>query len=349
MGALPPAGGRAAGQLEYLAVEADMKLFRNPNFDFIRWRWHAIALSALVILAGLSLVVSRGGLPLGIDFSGGTIVVLDFEKPTGEEAVRAALQSLPGEEIVQTYGDPADYQVLVRLRQQEGVEQGSTLDEGAKAVVGAVEKAALGTFQVTSSEIVHPAVREDLKWKGIYATLASLVAITLYIAFRFRVSFAIGSIIATFHDILMTFAFLVFFKYELSLNIVAAMLTMVGYSVNDMIVIFDRVRENTRHSRREPLGQVINTSINQTLARTVITSGTVFLSVLALYLFGGDVLEGFAFTMLVGTLATTYSGWFIAPSIAIMLSGRGVRQGQQPAGTAAAPPSARKPSRRRAS
>jgi preprotein translocase subunit SecF len=322
-----------------------MKLFRNPNFDFIRWRWHAIAFSSLVIIAGLWLVGSRG-LPLGIDFSGGTIVVLDFDKPTNEEAVRNALSSLPGDEVVQTYGNPADYQILVRLPQQEGVEQGSALSEGAQSVIAAVQKAGLEPFKVISTEIVGPAVGKDLQRKGLYATLASVIAITLYIAFRFRVSFAVGSIIATFHDILMTFAFLVFFKYELSLNIIAAMLTMVGYSVNDMIVIFDRVRENTRNNRREPLDKVINTSINQTLARTVITSGTVFLSVLALYLFGGDVLEGFAFTMLVGTVATTYSGWFIAPSIAIMLSGRGGARGQQAAGAPAAAPAARKPGRR---
>ena len=323
-----------------------MKLFRNPNFDFIRWRWHAILFSSLVIIAGLWLVGSRG-LPLGIDFSGGTIVVLDFDKPTNEEAVRNALASIPGEEIVQTYGNPADYQILVRLPQQEGVEQGSTLSEGANKIVAAVEKAGLGPFKVISTEIVGPAVGRDLQRKGIYATIASLIAITLYIAFRFRMSFAVGSMIATLHDILMTFAFLVFFNYELSLNIIAAMLTMVGYSVNDMIVIFDRVRENTRHNRREPLEKLINTSINQTLARTVITSGTVFLSVLALYLFGGDVLEGFAFTMLVGTLATTYSGWLIAPSIAIMLSGRGGARGQQAAGApTAAAPAGRKPGRR---
>jgi preprotein translocase subunit SecF len=324
-----------------------MKLFRNPNFDFIRWRWHAIAFSLIIILAGVWRVATNG-LPLGIDFSGGTIVILDFEKPTGEEAVRTALAPLPGEEVVQTYGDPSTHQILVRLPMKDGVEQGAQLSEGANSVVAAVEKAGLRPFSIVSTEIVGPSVGKDLQRKGIYATLASLVAITLYIAFRFRVSFAIGSIIATFHDILMTFAFLVFFNYELSLNIVAAMLTMVGYSVNDMIVIFDRVRENTRNTRREPLDKVINTSINQTLARTVITSGTVFLSVLALYLFGGDVLRGFAFTMLVGTLATTYSGWLIAPSIAIMLSGRKALQGQ-PAPAAAAAASTRKPGRRRAS
>jgi preprotein translocase subunit SecF len=325
-----------------------MTLFKTPNFNFIRWRWYSIAFSMLVIIAGLSVMATRG-LPLGVDFSGGTIVVLDFERPTSEQAVRAAVDPLPGDETVQTYGNPSEHQILVRLPQREGVEQAAALSEGAQAVLAAVEKAGLGPFEVRSSEIVGPAVGKDLQRKGIFATVASLFAITLYIALRFRLSFAIGSIVATFHDILMTFAFLVFFGYELSLNVIAAMLTMVGYSVNDMIVIFDRVRENTRHSRREPLDQVINTSINQTLARTVITSGTVFLSVLALYLFGGDVLRGFAFTMLAGTLATTYSGWFIAPSIAIMLSGRKAARGVTvPATSAQSAPAPTRKAKRRA-
>jgi preprotein translocase subunit SecF len=328
-----------------------MHLFKNPHFDFLRWRWYAIVFSTLVIAAGFAVMMTRG-LSLGVDFSGGSIIVLDFEKPTSEEAVRAAVEPLPGEEAVQTYGEPGDHQILIRLPQREGVEQGASLGEGAQAVLAAVEKAGLGPFEVRSTEIVGPAVGKDLQRKGIFATVASLVAITAYIAVRFRLSFAVGSIIATLHDILMTFAFLVFFRYELSLNIIAAMLTMVGYSVNDMIVIFDRVRENTRHVRRAPLDTVINNSINQTLARTVITSGTVFLSVLALYLFGGDVLRGFAFTMLVGTLATTYSGWFIAPSIAIMLSDRRSRSAGAPAAAEAPAPAAtgsRKPKRRRVS
>ena len=325
-----------------------MNLFKHPNFDFLRWRWIAIAVSTIVIVAGIVRIMTAG-VPLGVDFTGGTIVVLDFQNPTSEEMVRNAIQSLPGDETVQRYGDPSEQQILIRLPQREGVEQGASLSEDAQAVVAAVEKAGLAPFEVRSTEIVGPSVGKDLQRKGIWATIASLIAITAYIAVRFRLSFAIGSIIATLHDILVTFAFLVFFQYELSLNIIAAMLTMVGYSVNDMIVIFDRVRENTRNTRREPLDRVINNSINQTLTRTVITSGTVFLSVLALYLFGGDVLKGFAFTMLVGTLATTYSGWFIAPSIAIMLSGRQTRQAGAPAATtsgAATAATARKPKRR---
>ncbi|MGH9329694.1 MAG: protein translocase subunit SecF [Vicinamibacterales bacterium] len=296
-----------------------MRLFRTtPNFNFIRWRWHALALSTVIIMAGAALVVTRG-LPLGIDFAGGTAIVVKFERPVTEQAILEALASQPGEKMVQRYGAPGDNEILIRLPELV-VEQGASLEQGARAVFDRLKQANLGNFVEQSTEIVGPAVGADLQRKGIYATLFSLAAITAYIAIRFRVSFALGSIVATFHDILATLAFLVFFEYELSLNIVAAMLTMVGYSVNDMIVIFDRVRENSRLARREPLEKVINDSINQTLTRTVITSGTIFLSVLALYVFGGEVLEGFAFTMLVGTVATTYSGWFIAPSIAIMLS-----------------------------
>ena len=158
--------------------------------------------------------------------------------------------------------------------------------------------------------------------KGIYATLASVVGIAIYIAFRFRPAFAIGAIAATLHDVLITLAFLAFFGYDLSLNIVAALLTITGYSVNDTIVIFDRVRENMRTMRRDSLEKIVNTAVNQTLSRTIITAGTTFLSVLALFVFGGEVLHGFAFTMLVGIISGTYSTVFIAAAIAIILGNR---------------------------
>jgi preprotein translocase subunit SecF len=299
-----------------------MQIFKNTHYNFLRWRWHAIALSTLVVLGGIAVAYSRGGLALGIDFAGGTNVIVKFEQPVSEDRVRAALEKIPGDKAVQQYGDPAGNEILIKLPQIEGAEQGTSLEQGGQQAIEALRAAGLPKFEVISTEIVGPVIGADLQRKGIYATLASLLAITAYIAFRFRPSFALGSVIATLHDILVTFAFLIYFNYELSLNIVAALLTMVGYSVNDMIVIFDRVRENMRSQRRESLDKVVNDGVNQTLARTVITSGTVFLSVLALYLFGGEVLEGFAFTLLVGTLATTYSGWFIAPSIAIMLSER---------------------------
>jgi preprotein translocase subunit SecF len=325
-----------------------MQIFHNANYNFIRWRWHAIALSALVIAAGVVAMIQRGGLPLGIDFSGGTIVIVKFEKNVSEEEVRRAVASIPGEEVVQQYGPAEERQVLIRLPLTQTAGQGTSLEEGAKQIVAALEKAGLPKFEIVSREIVGPVIGAELQRKGIYATLASIVGITLYIAFRFRPSFALGAIAATFHDIFVTLAFLTFAGYDLSLNIVAAILTITGYSVNDTIVIFDRVRENLRSMRRDSLEHVVNVSVNQTLSRTIITAGTTFLSVLALYLFGGEVLRGFAFTMLVGIVSGTYSTIFIAAAIAIILSQRKHRG----AGTAAreAPAqSARKSGRARAS
>jgi preprotein translocase subunit SecF len=298
-----------------------MQIFSNTHYDFIRWRWHALALSAVVILAGIGMIVQRG-LPLGIDFSGGTIVVFKFEKPIGEDAVRKATASVPGEKVVQQYGKPEENSILVRLPQPPGVEEGFSLEKDAKALNDAVQAANLGPFKVISREVVGPAIGKDLQRKGLWATLLSILGITAYIALRFRLTFAIGAIAATFHDILVTLSFLVFFGYDLSLNVIAALLTITGYSVNDTIVIFDRVRENMHTMRRDDLEKVVNHSVNQTLGRTLITAGTTFLSVLALYLFGGEVLEGFAFTMLVGIVSGTYSTIFIAAAVAILMSKR---------------------------
>jgi preprotein translocase subunit SecF len=296
-----------------------MDLFSNTNYNFTKWRWHALAFSALIVLLGL-VQIARNGLPLGIDFSGGTIVVLKFQQATSEEAVRNALDVLPGEKVVQQYGAAAANEILVRLPQGPGVEQGTSLEHGARQVTDAIGKANIGQFETISTEIVGPVIGKDLQRKGIYATLASILGITLYIAFRFRLSFAVGAIAATLHDVVVTLAVLTFFGYELSLNIIAAILTITGYSVNDTIVIFDRVRENFRTMRGATLENQVNTAVNQTLSRTIITAGTTFLSVLALYVFGGEVLEGFAFTMLVGIVSGTYSTVFIASAIAIGLS-----------------------------
>jgi preprotein translocase subunit SecF len=320
-----------------------MNLFTNTNYNFTKWRWHALAISALVVVFGL-VQIARNGLPLGIDFSGGTIVVLKFQQPVSEEAVRTALNALPGEKVVQQYGAASANEVLVRLPQAEQTEQGTSLEQGARQVLEAVRAANLGPFEVVSTEIVGPVIGKDLQRKGIYATLASIFGITLYIAFRFRLSFAIGAIAATLHDVIVTLAVLTFFGYELSLNVIAAILTITGYSVNDTIVVFDRVRENFRTMRGASLENQVNTAVNQTLSRTVITAGTTFLSVLALYIFGGEVLEGFAFTMLVGIVSGTYSTVFIASALAIALS---KNESATPAAPAAPARSASERARRR--
>ncbi len=298
-----------------------MQIFSNTHYDFIKWRWHALVLSALIIIAGVVMIVQRG-LPLGIDFSGGTIVVFQFDKPIGEDAVRKAIEGVPGEKVVQQYGKPDDRSILVRLPQPPGVEEGFSLEKDAKALNEAVKAANLGPFKEINREVVGPAIGQDLQRKGLWATLLSILGITAYIALRFRLTFALGAIAATFHDILVTLAFLVFFGYDLSLNVIAALLTITGYSVNDTIVIFDRVRENMHTMRRDDLEKVVNQSVNQTLGRTIITAGTTFLSVLALFLFGGEVLHGFAFTMLVGIISGTYSTIFIAAAVAILMSKR---------------------------
>jgi len=306
-----------------------MRIFEHANYNFIQWRWQALGLSALVIAAGIALIITRG-LPLGIDFSGGTSLVLRFQQPVAEDGLRRALDTIPGDKVVQQYGEAQANEWLVRLPLVETAEQGTSLEQGARQVVDAVTAANLGTFEVISRDIVGPVIGRDLQLKGIYATLASIVGITIYIGIRFRFAFAIGAIAATLHDVLVTLAFLVFFGYDLSLNIVAAILTITGYSVNDTIVIFDRVRENLKARRRDSLESVVNASVNETLSRTVITAGTTFMSVLSLFLFGGEVLEGFAFTMLVGIISGTYSTVFIAAAIAIVVSGRQAEGRPQP-------------------
>ena len=299
-----------------------MRIFTNPNYNFIKWRWHALVLSALVIGAGIATMIARGGPPLGVDFEGGTVIVVRFAQPTGEDPVRRALGPLSAEAVVQqTRGSAGENEIMIRLPQRQGLEQGASLEADAQAVKDSLTKAGL-PHEVRSTEIVGPVIGQDLKRKGILATLTALGGILAYIALRFRPSFGVGAIVATFHDILVTLVMLTWFNYELSLNVIAAILTITGYSVNDTIVVFDRVRENQRLMRREPLEQIVNKSVNQTLARTVITAGATFQAVVAFYLFGGEVLEGLAFTLLVGIVTGTYSTVFIAAAIAIILSRR---------------------------
>jgi preprotein translocase subunit SecF len=299
-----------------------MRILENTNFNFIRWRWHALILSVVVIWAGVATIFLRGGLPLGIEFTGGTSIVLRFAQPTGEEAVRRAVAPISKDAAVQQFGKPEAREIVVRMPITPGQEQGTGLELDAKKLEDAVRAANLGAFEVRSKDIIGPVMGKDYQSKGIWATVAAMGGILVYIGIRFRFTFAIGAIVASFHDILVTVVFLVWAGYDLSLNVIAALLTITGYSVNDTIVVFDRVRENQRNMRREPLDQIVNKSVNQTLGRTIITSGTAFLSVVALYVFGGEVLRGFSFTMLVGIITGTYSTVFIAAAIAIILSRR---------------------------
>jgi preprotein translocase subunit SecF len=296
-----------------------MRILTNVNIDWLRWRWHALILSWVIILSGAGLLITRG-LPLGIDFSGGTLVVVRFEQPVATRAVLDALASIPGDKVVQQYGDAGGNEVLIRLPQSEQAEEGFGLGQAGAAIVPNLEAAGFGNFEVLSTEVVGPVIGQDLQRKGMYATALSLLGIMTYISFRFRWNVGVGALTASLHDVFITLSILSFAGYEMSLNVVAAILTLVGYGVNDQIVIFDRVRENLRAHRRQPMNVVINKSVNQTLPRTVLTAGTTGFAVLGLYLFGGPVLEPFAFTLLVGIVSSTYSTVFIASAIADWLN-----------------------------
>jgi preprotein translocase subunit SecF len=300
-----------------------MHIFKDTNYNFLRWRWHALALSWAIVLAGFFVIVTKG-IPLGVEFAGGTVVVTQFDQQVSVQQVRDAMQrAMPGvETVVQEYGTPGDRQIMVRIP-LVGAESDGSLSRTRDQITGALKQAGIGNFNIVGSEIVGPIVGEELTRKGIWATVLSMVAILLYIGVRFQISFGVGAIVATIHDLLVTLAFLAFFQYDLSLNVIAAILTITGYSTNDTIVIFDRVRENARAMRRDALNDVINRSINQTLGRTLITGGTALMSALALFLFGGEVLRGFAFTMVVGIITGTYSTIFIAAAIVSFWRGTG--------------------------
>jgi preprotein translocase subunit SecF len=301
-----------------------MHIFKNTKYDFLRWRFHALALSWIVIIAGVAVMMTKG-IPKGVEFAGGTVVIEQFEQPVTVQQVRAALDShYPGgggDAVVQSYGDAAQRQIMIRVPQVGG-EAGAALTGSADQVEQALKAANLGTFKRQGTEIVGPTVGRELTSKGLSATVLSLLGILIYLAFRFQFSFGVGAVIATIHDLLITIAFLAFFQYDLTLNVIAAILTMTGYSTNDTIVIFDRIRENMRSMRRDSLNDVINASVNQTLGRTIIVSGTALLTALALFFFGGDVLHGFAFTMIVGIITGTYSSVFIASAVVSFWRGK---------------------------
>jgi preprotein translocase subunit SecF len=323
-----------------------MHIFKNTHYNFLRWRWPALGLSWAIVLAGLAVIMTRG-IPLGVEFAGGTVVVTQFEQQVSVEQVRGAMQrSFPGvETVVQEYGNAGDRQVMVRVP-IVGDESDGSLSKAREQITAALQQGGVGNFTIIGSEIVGPVVGEELTRKGIWATVLSLVGILIYIGVRFQISFGVGAIVATIHDLLVTLAFLAFFQYDLSLNVIAAILTITGYSTNDTIVIFDRVRENARAMRRDGLDDIINKSINQTLGRTLITGGTALMSALALFLFGGEVLRGFAFTMVVGIITGTYSTVFIAAAIVSFWRGGRAQVAASPAVTVTPQPAGRPKNRK---
>ena len=294
-----------------------MDIIRDTHIDWLKYRWHFIGLSLVVIALGAIDIWRKGGLRFGIDFSEGTIVYAKFEKTPQIDAVRQKLGAAGiGEAVIQRY-DREELN-LVMIRVERGGEGVGDLDTTANRILVVLEKDFPDNRLIDSStEIVGPVVGKELRRQATYATLASLVFMMVYIGFRFEPIFGVAATIAVFHDVLVSLGLVSIFNYEISLNVIAAFLTLVGYSVNDTIVIFDRVRENRKLTRKQSLAEILNLSLNQTLRRTILAGGLTFLAVLALFLFGGEVLRGFSFVLVVGLIAGTYSTIGIAAPVVL--------------------------------
>jgi preprotein translocase subunit SecF len=297
-----------------------MEILKNPQFDFLGKARYFIAASVIIIAAGVAYMATHG-VRYGVEFSGGTELIVKFKNAPQVDRIRPALEPVAPGVVIQTYGNPASNQVLIRVA--GGTDVAGELDTTAKRVLDTLATSySDNPVLESSSEIVGPVVGAELRRKAIQLTAWGLFFQLIYIAFRFKgAKWGAAATVAVLHDVLVTLALLAFVGYDITLNVIAALLTLVGYSVNDTIVIFDRARENLRQKRKEPLRKVLNDSVNQTLTRTIISNGTTFLSVLGLYLFGGEVLKGFGFTMVFGIIVGTYSTIYIASPLVVWLDG----------------------------
>lgn len=322
-----------------------IEIFKDVKVDWLANRRLFIAVSILLMLAGLGSAVYRQwnhrrnpsapqAFNLGVDFKGGTVMTIKFRQRPRAEELHAAIAAEDVRDAIVQITDKPD-EVLVKMP-LEGPDTSRAGEGGAQVDVGQVkvrkalakfgaeapEKADLNSdpnaaYKIIGTEAVGPVAGQQLRNKAIAVTLAALVGILLYIGFRFEWTYGAAAVIAVFHDVLVTLGFFSIFQWEISLTVIAALLTLVGFSVNDTIVVFDRIRENRRLHRRDSLYKITNDSLNQTLSRTVITSGLVFLSVLAMVLFGGDVLFGFSVALLIGIIFGTYSSIAIASPIMV--------------------------------
>ena len=289
-----------------------MEFFRKTNINFQGNRRIAITCSAIFILAGFISLIVRGGPNYSIDFSGGTGITLRFAGPVSEGEVRSVLNEIKlGDSEVKTIGGGGSHpDILIRVK-ETAVEAGTvTLVENTirKGIPD-------NTFEVLQIEKVGPKIGKELKGKAVWAMVVSLIGILIYLAWRFEFKFAVGAVIATAHDLFAMLALFSLTNLEISLGIVAAFLTIAGYSINDTVVVYDRIRENIKKLRSATFFDIINISINETLSRTILTGSTTLMVLIVLFFLGGQVIHDFAFALLVGILIGTYSSIFIAAPI----------------------------------
>jgi len=300
-----------------------IELFKAPNIDWMGKAKYFYALSGILLLAGWISIFAKGGLYYDIDFKGGTNVDVKFSQPHSTDDIRKALtsQGLGKSEIQAsgtTLGAGTSDEFLIFVEQKAGSDAQAAEDASKAKVLDALRAAyGPGSFDIRGTAIVGPKVGAELRRQAVFVTLYALGGMLLYIAFRFEWVFGAAAVLAVFHDVLITLGFFSLLHFEISLTVIAALLTLVGYSMNDTIVIFDRIRENNRLMRKEAFTDVVNKSINQTLSRTILTSGLTFMTVLVLFVMGGQVLRAFSFALVVGIVVGTYSSFGIAAPLVV--------------------------------
>jgi len=289
------------------------QLFKPTNIPFMQHRRMAVIFSAILILISLGSVLVQG-LKLGIDFTGGTLLEVGYEDAADLGAIRETLDGIDfGDATVQLFGTPRD--VLIRLAPKEGEDRAKISDRAFKVLSEAVD----GKADLRRVEFVGPQVGEELTEDGGLAVLYAMFGILIYVALRFEYRFSLGSVIALMHDVIITVGVFSLFQVEFDLPVLAAVLAVIGYSLNDTIVVFDRIRENFRKVRKGTVLEVIDRSLNQTLSRTIVTSSTTLLVLLALFFLGGEIIHGFALALIVGVLVGTYSSVYVASTSVVML------------------------------
>jgi preprotein translocase subunit SecF len=299
-----------------------IRLFANANYDFIRWRRWAYGLTAAIIVPGFALFLVHG-LNYSIEFTGGTLIQVETAAPVGTGKIRGALDAAGIRDAeIQQFGAPTEY--VVRARLGRG---GAGPEVGTAATAAAVDSAlarglGAGTYRIVRTEAVGPKVGRELQGKAFLAIFFSFIVTLVYLAIRFEWRFGLAAVLATFHDILTTIAFIRYLNLEVSLVVVGAVLTMVGYSLNDTIIIFDRVRENLKKYRRQNLYEILNLSINETLPRSVLTHGTTMVTTLALVFLAGEVLRPFALVMTFAIFTGTFSSIYIAAPVLLYIEKR---------------------------
>jgi len=304
-----------------------MRIVKNTKIDFIKYFNIAISLSAILILTGVFSLISNKGPKLSIDFNGGTLIAVQYNKEINLNSIRTALKEIEingqifdfSNSEIKNFGNTAAVSLRIANLEKEPENFSETLINILKQIYPNNIPDNPDDF-VLSIEKVGPKIGSELSGKALMAIVYAILLILIYISIRFEFIYAIGAIAAIFHDVIITLGIFSILGYEISLAIIAAFLTIVGYSLNDTIVIFDRIRENMKTLKKQDVSNIVNKSINESLSRTVVTSLTTLFVVLTLYLFGGNVLQYFSFAMIIGVLVGTYSSIFIASNIVVYMN-----------------------------